>query len=209
MKYTVVFLFPLLIFNCQSSNDKDFKIKISSSDKIISNGDTIKINIESKSGQIIDSVAYYLNEKRGKKLPLFLYLLPKDYIMSNDYEIFKGKSLSSLFQDIYENQNYNRKQLDVLTRNITSMIKDGDTAVQIVPMIKEYLEINVRNDELLVKLAGIVQKIITAESKGESESEFGLSEIEKQEIMNTILEHDTKELEKNADKIRKDIEAKQ
>ena len=99
--------------------------------------------------------------------------------MSNDYEIFKGKSLSSLFQDIYENQNYNRKQLDVLTRNITSMIKDGDTAVQIVPMIKEYLEINVRNDELLVKLAGIVQKIITAESKGESESEFGLSEIEK------------------------------
>ena len=129
--------------------------------------------------------------------------------MSNDYEIFKGKSLSSLFQDIYENQNYNRKQLDVLTRNITSMIKDGDTAVQIVPMIKEYLEINVRNDELLVKWAGIVQKIITAESKGESESEFGLSEIEKQEIMNTILEHDTKELEKNADKIRKDIEAKQ
>ena len=129
--------------------------------------------------------------------------------MSNDYEIFKGKSLSSLFQDIYENQNYNRKQLDVLTRNITSMIKDGDTAVQIVPMIKEYLEINVRNDELLVKLASIVQKIISTENKGESESEFGLSEIEKQEIMNTILEHDTKELEKSADKIRKDIEAKQ
>ena len=129
--------------------------------------------------------------------------------MSNDYELFKGKSLSSLFQDIYENQNYNRKQLDVLTRNITSMIKDGDTAVQIVPMIKEYLEINVRNDELLVKLAGIVQKIITAESKGESESEFGLSEIEKQEIMNTILEHDTKDLQETSDKIRKDIEAKQ
>ena len=129
--------------------------------------------------------------------------------MSNDYEIFKGKSLSSLFQDIYENQNYNRKQLDVLTRNITSMIKDGDTAVQIVPMIKEYLEINVRNDELLVKLAGIVQKIITAESKGESESEFGLSEIEKQEIMNTILEHDTQDLQETSDKIRKDIEAKQ
>jgi|TARA_R100001460_G_scaffold13550_3_gene30503 hypothetical protein len=129
--------------------------------------------------------------------------------MSNDYEIFKGKSLSSLFQDIYENQNYNRKQLDVLTKNITSMIKDGDTAVQIVPMIKEYLEINVRNDELLVKLAGIVQKIITAESKGESESEFGLSEIEKQEIMNTILEHDTQDLQETSDKIRKDIESKQ
>ena len=129
--------------------------------------------------------------------------------MSNDYEIFKGKSFSSLFQYIYENQNYNRKQLDVLTRNITSMIKDGDTAVQIVPMIKEYLEINVRNDELLVKLASIVQKIISTENKGESESEFGLSELEKQEIMNTILEHDTKDLQETSDKIRKDIEAKQ
>tara|TARA_Y100001935_G_scaffold172710_1_gene142626 strand:- start:300 stop:1316 length:1017 start_codon:yes stop_codon:yes gene_type:complete len=63
MKYTVVFLFPLLIFNCQSSIDKDFKINITSSDKIISNGDNIKIIIESKSGQVIDSAAYYLNEK--------------------------------------------------------------------------------------------------------------------------------------------------
>ena len=129
--------------------------------------------------------------------------------MSNDYEIFKGKSLSSLFQDIYENQNYNRKQLDVLTKNITSIIKDGDTAVQIVPMIKEYLEINVRNDELLVKLANIVQKIISSENKGEAESEFGLSELEKQDIMNTILEHDTKDLQETSDKIRKDIESKQ
>ena len=63
MKYTVVFLFTLLIFNCQSSVNKDFKINISSSDKIISNGDNIKIVIESKSGQAIDSAAYYLNEK--------------------------------------------------------------------------------------------------------------------------------------------------
>ena len=129
--------------------------------------------------------------------------------MSNDYEIFKGKSLSSLFQDIYENQNYNRKQLDVLTKNITAMVKDGDTALQLVPMIKEYLEINVRNDELLVKLANIVQKIISSENKGEAESEFGLSELEKQDIMNTILEHDTKDLQDTSDKIRKDIESKQ
>ena len=121
--------------------------------------------------------------------------------MSNDYEIFKGKSLASLFQDIYENQNYNRKQLDVLTKNITAMIKDGDTAVQIIPMIKEYLEINVRNDELLVKLASIVQKIISAEGKGESESE-------KEQILKTIVEHDTMDLQSASDKITKEISSK-
>ena len=125
--------------------------------------------------------------------------------MSNDYEIFKGKSLASLFQDIYENQNYNRKQLDVLTKNITAMIKDGDTAVQIIPMMKEYLEINVRNDELLIKLASIVQKIMTAEGKGESESEFGLSEVEKEQILKTIVEHDTMDLQQATDKITKEI----
>jgi hypothetical protein len=129
--------------------------------------------------------------------------------MSNDYEIFKGKSLASLFQDIYENQNYNRQQLDVLTKNITAMVKDGDTAIQIVPMIKEYLEINVRNDELLVKLAAIVQKIISAEGKGESESEFGLSENEKEQILKTIVEHDTMDLQNASDKITKEVSSKQ
>ena len=46
--------------------------------------------------------------------------------MSIDYELFDGKSLSSLFKDIYENTEYNRKQLDVLTRELTKFIKDGD-----------------------------------------------------------------------------------
>ena len=85
--------------------------------------------------------------------------------MSIDYEIFEGKSLSSLFKDIYENTQFNRKQLDVLTKELVQFIKDGDTAVQIVPMIKEYLEINVKNDDQLVKMAGIVQRLISAEGK--------------------------------------------
>ena len=80
--------------------------------------------------------------------------------MSIDYEIFEGKSLSSLFEDIYKNTEYNRKQLDILTKELVQFIKDGDTAVQIVPMIKEYLEINVRNDDQLVKMYHIVQRLI-------------------------------------------------
>ena len=106
--------------------------------------------------------------------------------MSADYEIFEGKTLSSLFQDIYSNSQYNRKQLDVLTKEIVGFIKDGDTAVQIIPMLKEYLEINVKNDEQLVKLAGIVQRIIANENKGTSEAEFGLSDREKEQLLKSI-----------------------
>jgi len=108
--------------------------------------------------------------------------------MSADYEVFEGKSLSDLFKDIYDNTEKNRQQLDVLTRELVTFIKDGDTAVQIVPMLKEYLEINVKNDDQLVKVAAIVQRLVSAQSKGGSEEEFGLTEAEKQQLMDAVGE---------------------
>ena len=124
--------------------------------------------------------------------------------MAIDYEIFDGKSLSSLFKDIYDNTEYNKKQLDVLTKELVQFIKDGDTAVQIVPMIKEYLEINVRNDDQLVKMAGIVQRLISSEQRASSEDEFGLSENEKKQLMDAI-ESDVQELQIKKDEIESSI----
>ncbi len=126
--------------------------------------------------------------------------------MSIDYEIFEGKSLSSLFKDIYDNTEYNRKQLDVLTKELVQFIKDGDTAVQIVPMIKEYLEINVRNDDQLVKMAGIVQRLISAEGKGGSDDEFGLSDKEKEQLI-AGMEDTIKDIQLESDKIQNKIES--
>ena len=125
--------------------------------------------------------------------------------MSIDYEIFEGKSLSSLFKDIYENTEYNRKQLDILTKELVQFIKDGDTAIQIVPMIKEYLEINVKNDDHLVKMAGIVQRLISAENRGGAEDEYGLSDDEKQQLLSGI-EDTIKDIQIESDKIHKKIE---
>jgi hypothetical protein len=126
--------------------------------------------------------------------------------MAIDYEIFEGKSLSSLFKDIYENTEFNRKQLDVLTKELVQFIKDGDTAVQIVPMIKEYLEINVKNDDQLVKMAGIVQRLISAESRAGSEDEFGLSDKEKEQLL-TGLEDSIKDIQIESDKIHSKIDS--
>ena len=61
--------------------------------------------------------------------------------MANDYEIFEGKTLSDVFKDIYDNSKTNKQQLEVLMKEVVGFIKDGDTAVQIIPMLKEYLEI--------------------------------------------------------------------
>ena len=124
--------------------------------------------------------------------------------MANDYEIFKGKSLSGLFKDIYDNSTRNKEQLEVLMKEVVGFIKDGDTAVQIIPMLKEYLEINVKNDDQLVKVAGIVQRIIAAESKGSSEDEYGLTESEKEQLMDAI-EDAAVDLQTHSDDIEEDI----
>ena len=125
--------------------------------------------------------------------------------MSQDYELFEGKSLSSLFKDIYDNSKHNKKQLEVLVGEVAGFIKDGDMAIQLIPMIKEYLEINVKNDEQLVKLATVVQRLIAAESKGGAESEFGLSEKEKEQLL-TSIDDVVVDLQKKSDKISDDIQ---
>ncbi len=125
--------------------------------------------------------------------------------MATDYEIFKGKTLGDVFKDIYDNSHTNKKQLEVLMKEVVGFIKDGDTAIQIIPMLKEYLEINVKNDEQLVKLATIVQRITAAEGRATADGdEFGLSESEKEQLMNAI-ESDVQELQVKKDEIESSI----
>ena len=125
--------------------------------------------------------------------------------MAKDYEIFEGKTLSDVFKDIYDNSKTNKQQLEVLMKEVVGFIKDGDTAVQIVPMLKEYLEINVKNDEQLVKLATIVQRITAAEKRAsDSGDEFGLTEAEKNQLMDAI-ETDVQELQIKKDEIESSI----
>ena len=119
--------------------------------------------------------------------------------MAIDFEIFEGKTLSDVFKDIYDNSKTNKKQLEVLMKEVVGFIKDGDTAVQIIPMLKEYLEINVKNDEQLVKLATIVQRLAQG-SKSDSEGEFGLTDKEKEQLMQNITDT-VNELQDHSDNI--------
>ena len=126
--------------------------------------------------------------------------------MSQDYEIFEGKTLSDVFKDIYDNSKTNKQQLEVLMKEVVGFIKDGDTAVQIIPMLKEYLEINVKNDEQLVKLATVVQRIMASEKRvsDSGDNDFGLTEKEKEQLMDAI-ENDVQELQTKKDEIESSI----
>ena len=73
-------------------------------------------------------------------------------------------------------------------------------------MIKEYLDINVKNDEQLVKLATVVQRLIAAENKGGAEAEFGLSDKEKEQLL-TSIDEVVVDIQKKSDKISDDIQS--
>ena len=124
----------------------------------------------------------------------------------SDYKVFKEKSLADIFEDIYNNSADNKKQLDVLIREVVQFIKEGATAVQLIPAIKEYLDIKVKNDEQLVKMAAIVQRLVVGEQKGSSEVEFGLSDTEKSELLKS-LEPVAKDLQKYTDEINSQVES--
>lgn len=89
--------------------------------------------------------------------------------MSLDKEIFSGKTLSDLCKEIYDNSRKKDKQISALIVELKELIEGIDDATLVVPMIKEYLEIGVKNDEHLIKLATVIQRL---ESKASTDTEM-------------------------------------
>ena len=107
--------------------------------------------------------------------------------MELDFELCEGKSFKDLCKDIIDNQHSRKFQIEVLISELRPMIKTGNDAMMIVPLIKQYIDSGISNDEHLVKLAQICQRLITAQSQAEaSGNSFGLSEEEKKELMTHI-----------------------
>ena len=105
--------------------------------------------------------------------------------MADNNEIFKGKTFQDLTKDIYENTTNKKKRIDLLISEIHGFIQTIDDVVMVAPIIKEYMEVSVKNDEHLVKLAGVLQRIIS-KSNGATEESILLSESEKDELMSTL-----------------------
>jgi len=105
--------------------------------------------------------------------------------MSDEKEIFEGKTFQDLTKDIYENTTKRKVQIDLLISEIHGFITTIDDVVMVAPIIKEYMDTAVRNDEHLVKLAGVLQRIIS-KSQGDSDESMLLSDEEKEELMGTL-----------------------
>ena len=104
--------------------------------------------------------------------------------MSLESNIFGKKKFSDLLKEIYDNQKKKEAQISALIGELKPLINDLGDATLIVPLIKEYMELGIKNDEQLVKMATIVQRVL---SSGKSEDEnFGMTEEEKQQLLNEV-----------------------
>ena len=127
--------------------------------------------------------------------------------MSTEFELFEGKSFSDLMKDIYHNSKKKDRQINTLIQELQPLIKNIGDATVIVPLIKEYLDVSVKNDEHLVKLAAVVQRLVNSSTRlSDVGDEFGMTEAEKERLLE-IAENELKEIQKEQDELtKKEIE---
>ena len=124
--------------------------------------------------------------------------------MSAEFQLFDGKNLSSLFRNIYENQQNKKKNISDLIESLRKLIKNVGEATVIAPIIKDLIEVSVKNDDHLIKLATIAQRLAAAEAKGIGEDGW-LSETEKAQLLNEMEDTINQVEEKNKERLS-DIE---
>ena len=76
--------------------------------------------------------------------------------------LFDDKSFSDLLKEIHGNQKKKAKQLASLIAELRPLVQSLGDATVVVPLIKEYMEISVKNDDQLIKMAAIVQRLSTS-----------------------------------------------
>jgi hypothetical protein len=107
--------------------------------------------------------------------------------MSTEFELFKGKNLSSLFEDIYNNQTSKKQKISVMIEEMKKMVKHAGDVASVGPILTSLIDSSVKNDDQLVKLATIATKIMASEKKSEGQDGF-LSTFEKEQLLRDLEE---------------------
>ena len=119
--------------------------------------------------------------------------------MDNDIKIFGDKNFSDLSQEIYENNKLKKTQIDLLIQEVHGYIQGIEDIAIVGPIIKELMDVGIKNDDNLVKLATLYQRIMSKQTVDESDVGL-LTEEEKEQLM-ASLEDVAEDLQKKRDDI--------
>lgn len=107
--------------------------------------------------------------------------------MSTEFELFPGKNLGDLFKDIYENQQTKKLRISELIAEMRKLVRHAPDMMAMGPIIRDLIDSSIKNDDSLVKMAAIVQRIIGASQKAEGDVGF-LSDDEKEQLLHQLEE---------------------
>jgi hypothetical protein len=102
-----------------------------------------------------------------------------------DNVVFGKKKFSHLLEEIYNNQKKKDNQLVALINELKPLIAEIGDATLIVPLIKEYLEISVKNDDLLIKMAALAQRAMQTQT---ADGSLTISDEEKEQLLSAVNE---------------------
>lgn len=102
--------------------------------------------------------------------------------MDRSDEIFKGTSFSDLMSDVYHNSKKKDRQMNQLIASLQPLIKNASDATVVMPLIKDILDVSIKNDDHLVKLTAIVQRYISTKQTITGADSL-LSDEEKQQLL--------------------------
>lgn len=75
-----------------------------------------------------------------------------------DVKLFDNTSLSDIFKQIHQTNTKTDKQIDDLIDGLKPLINSAGEVIMIMPIVKELMDVNIKNTEQLVKIAGIAQR---------------------------------------------------
>jgi hypothetical protein len=80
----------------------------------------------------------------------------------NDVTVFDGMSLSDLFKKIHKNNKDIDRQIGEFIETMKPMAtSNAGSAVMLMPTVKDLIDVNVKNNEQLIKMAAIAQRAAT------------------------------------------------
>jgi hypothetical protein len=107
-----------------------------------------------------------------------------------DTDVFEGKGFSDLLKDIHDNALTKRSTINGVITQLVGMMKTQDDAIVLAPIIREFIDVGVKNDDQVIKVATIVQRMVTAQSYAGTADEVLLSDAEKEQLLRNAAEID-------------------
>jgi len=127
----------------------------------------------------------------------------------DDITLFGNTSLSDIFKQIHRNNKDTDKQINELIDALKPLASsNAGSAVMLMPTVKDLIDVNVKNNEQLIKMAGIAQRAATSSGPSTSADFFDPSEIQQLLEEQRAVQQEGQKLIQTTETIQHQIENK-